>query len=89
MLPKSLIGMDPPEHTPRRQLYVRELTVRRMQRLRPRIQAIVDEYLDEVARSPRPVDLVTAFALPADLLRELAEVADRCPGRAIRVTTRD
>ncbi|MFL6054715.1 MAG: hypothetical protein ACJ72W_17605 [Actinoallomurus sp.] len=51
--------------------------------------AIVDEYLDEVARSPRPVDLVTAFALPADLLRDLAEVADRCPGRAIRVTTRD
>jgi hypothetical protein len=26
---------------------------------------------------------------PATLLRELAEVADRCPGRAIRVTTRD
>jgi cytochrome P450 len=64
MLPKSLIGMDPPEHTPRRQLYVRELTVRRMLRLKPRIEAIVDGYLDEMAEAGPPVDLVRAFALP-------------------------
>jgi cytochrome P450 len=64
MLPKSLSGMDPPEHTPRRQLYVRELTVRRMQRLQPRITEIVDGLLDGMERSGPPVDLVEAFAVP-------------------------
>jgi cytochrome P450 len=64
MLPKSLIGMDPPEHTPRRRLVIRELTVRRVARLRPRIQSIVDGYLDAMAGRVPPVDLVEAFALP-------------------------
>lgn len=64
MLPKSLSGMDPPEHTPRRALYVRELTVRRMQRLQPRITEIVDGLLDGMERSGPPIDLVEAFAVP-------------------------
>lgn len=64
MLPKSLIGMDPPEHTPRRQLYIRELTVRRVRRLAPRIQEVVDELLDDLGRRTAPVDLVEAFAVP-------------------------
>jgi cytochrome P450 len=64
MLPKSLSGMDPPEHTPRRALYVRELTVRRVQRLQPRITEIVDGLLDGMERSGPPVDLVKAFAAP-------------------------
>ncbi|MFL6075725.1 MAG: cytochrome P450 [Mycobacteriales bacterium] len=64
MLPKSLIGMDPPEHTPRRQLYVRELTVRKILRLKPRIEAIVDSLVDDVARHDPPVDLVETFCQP-------------------------
>jgi cytochrome P450 len=64
MLPTSLIGMDPPEHTSRRQLFVRELTARRMVRLRPRIQSIVDGLLEDVAGRAQPVDLVETFALP-------------------------
>ncbi|GAA1991343.1 cytochrome P450 [Kitasatospora viridis] len=64
MLPKSLIGMDPPEHTTRRRLYMRELTVRQVERLRPRIGQIVDQHLDELLAAGRTADLVRQFALP-------------------------
>ncbi len=76
MLPRSLVGMDPPEHTPRRQLIIRELTVKRVARLRPRIGQIVDEYLDEMERSGPPADLVSSFALqiPSMVICELLGV---------------
>lgn len=78
MLPKSLIGMDPPEHTLRRQLYMRELTVRRVERLRPRVEEIVGRYLDEVAAAGPPADLVRTFALPIPsmVISELLGVPD-------------
>ncbi|HUY45958.1 MAG TPA: cytochrome P450 [Streptosporangiaceae bacterium] len=64
MLPRSLVGMDPPEHTGWRRLIIRELTVRRVARLRPRIEEIVDGYLDQMAQAGPPADLVPSFALP-------------------------
>ncbi|SFP97536.1 Cytochrome P450 [Amycolatopsis arida] len=66
--PGFFIGMDPPEHTRFRRLLAGEFTVRRMDRLRPRIEAIVGERLDAMAAAGPPVDLVPEFALPVPSL---------------------
>ncbi|KAA5834510.1 cytochrome P450 [Saccharopolyspora hirsuta] len=67
-LPPSMIGMDPPEHTAARRAVLGEFTVRRIEALRPRIQQIVDDRIDEVLAGPRPVDLVAALSLPVPSL---------------------
>jgi cytochrome P450 len=64
----SLISMDPPDHGQARREVVGEFTVRRMQKLQPRIQEIVDEHLDAMLTGPRPVDLVQALSLPVPSL---------------------
>lgn len=68
MLPRSLVGMDPPEHTRFRGPVMRELTVRRVARLRPRIERIVADHLDRMEHEGPPVDLVQSFALPVPSL---------------------
>jgi cytochrome P450 len=64
----SLIGMDPPEHTLARRTVAGEFTHKRLSRLRPRIQSIVDEHIERLLAGPRPVDLVHALALPVPLM---------------------
>ncbi|WP_210407831.1 cytochrome P450 [Allokutzneria sp. NRRL B-24872] len=59
-----LLNYDPPEHTSLRRLLTPEFTVRRIRRLQPRIEAIVEEHLDAMEQAGPPVDLVQAFALP-------------------------
>jgi len=65
---KSLISMDAPHHGPARRAVLGEFTVRRMEALRPRIQAIVDERIDAVLASEGPVDLVRELSLPVPSL---------------------
>ena len=60
----SLIGMDPPEHTAARRAVISEFTARRVQRLRPRIQQIVDEQVGAMLAAGPPTDLVSALSLP-------------------------
>lgn len=62
--PGGLGFSDPPVHTRLRRILTPEFTVRRLRRLAPRIQAIVDEQLDAMEASDGPVDLVSAFAWP-------------------------
>ncbi|MFR9732053.1 cytochrome P450 [Saccharopolyspora sp. MS10] len=64
----NMLSMDAPEHGPARRGVLGEFTVRRMQALRPRVQAIVDGCLDEILAGPRPADLVSALALPVPSL---------------------
>jgi cytochrome P450 len=64
----NLLAFDPPEHTRLRKLLSREFTLRRMRRLAPRIQEIVDEHLDAMERTGPPADLVADFALPVPSL---------------------
>ncbi|NUR09657.1 MAG: cytochrome P450 [Nocardioidaceae bacterium] len=63
---------DPPEHTKLRKLLTPEFTMRRLERLRPRIADIVERQLDEVeaqaAAHDGVVDLVPAFAFPIPFL---------------------
>jgi cytochrome P450 len=62
--PGGLGFSDPPSHTRLRRMLTPEFTARRLARLTPRIQAIVDGQLDEMAAVEGPVDLVQSFALP-------------------------
>jgi cytochrome P450 len=64
----NLLASDPPDHTRLRRLLTPEFTVRRMRRLEPRIQEIVDEHLDAMERHGPPADLVAEFALPVPSL---------------------
>jgi cytochrome P450 len=59
---------DPPEHTRLRKLLTPEFTMRRLERLRPRIADIVERQLDEVERQGPVVDLVPGFAFPVPFL---------------------
>jgi cytochrome P450 len=63
---------DPPEHTRLRKLLTPEFTMRRLERLRPRIAAIVESQLDDVAAQAAAnggvVDLVPTFAFPVPFL---------------------
>lgn len=63
-----LVAMDAPEHTVRRRALIPELTVKRMQALRPRIQQVVDEHIDAILAGGGPVDLVEALAIPVPSL---------------------
>lgn len=65
--PGLFIGMDPPQHSLYRKLVAGQFSARRLNRLRPRIERIVADHLDELERVGPPVDLVPAFALPIPL----------------------
>lgn len=65
--PDMIISMDAPEHARLRKLVVKAFTSRRVERMRPRVQAVSDELLDRIAASGPPADLVAGFALPLPL----------------------
>jgi cytochrome P450 len=62
--PGAFIKMDRPRHSRYRRLLTRRFTMRAVAELTPMITRLTREHLDAMARSPRPVDLVTAFAEP-------------------------
>ncbi|GDY32077.1 cytochrome P450 family protein [Gandjariella thermophila] len=76
----NMLGTDPPEHTRLRRLLSAAFTQRRVEGLRPRVQAITDGLLDAVS-GRREVDLMDAlaFPLPITVICELLGVpaADR------------
>ena len=49
----SMVSLDPPDHTRLRRPAARAFTPRRVEAMRPRIQATVDELLDAVDASSR------------------------------------
>ncbi|MDT7574041.1 MAG: hypothetical protein QOH17_374, partial [Pseudonocardiales bacterium] len=64
----QLLAFDPPEHTRLRRFLTPEFTVRRMNRLQPRITEIVEQHLDALEATGSPADLVPTFALPVPSL---------------------
>jgi cytochrome P450 len=74
----SMLRMDPPDHTRLRGLVNRAFTPRSIEKLRPRIEAIVDELLGEV-RGRSGMDLVDALAypLPVIVISEMLGVPTR------------
>jgi len=82
---RHMLSVDPPDHTRLRRLVQAAFTRGRIEGLRPRVQAIVDELLDGVAACGPGgrVDLVSTFAfpLPFTVICELLGVPepDRAP----------
>ncbi|WMX48557.1 cytochrome P450 [Streptomyces roseicoloratus] len=60
----ALLGWDDPEHNVQRRMLIPSFTVKRIEGLRPRIQATVDRLVDAMEASGPPAELVSAFALP-------------------------
>ncbi|MET0902395.1 MAG: cytochrome P450 [Acidimicrobiales bacterium] len=63
---RHMLSVDPPDHSRLRRLVSSAFTPRRVEALRPRVQAIIDDLLDAVAAAgpDARVDLVSAFAFP-------------------------
>lgn len=64
----SLISMDPPEHPLHRKMLISEFTMKRVQLMRPRIQQIVDDCVDDLLAAGRPADLVAELSMPVPSL---------------------
>jgi cytochrome P450 len=64
----SFISMDDPEHRRLRRMVTSPFTIRKMDHLRPAVQRIADDLIDGLLAGPRPVDLVSEFALPVPSL---------------------
>ncbi|MGE5762965.1 MAG: cytochrome P450 [Mycobacterium leprae] len=79
----SLLRLDPPDHTRLRKLVSKAFTPRAVERLRPRVEQIVDELLERVDTGS--VELIREFAypLPLTVISELLGVpaSDREPLR--------
>jgi cytochrome P450 len=70
---ESLLSMDPPDHSRLRKLIQPSFSARAMEAMRPRIQKITDDLIDEAERAAeergetgpnRRMDLIEAFAYP-------------------------
>ena len=64
---KTLLDLDPPDHTRIRSLVSKAFTPSSVAELQPRIQRIVDDLLDDVADKDR-FDLVESFAYPLPVI---------------------
>ena len=77
---RSLLFLNPPDHTRIRSLVSRAFTPRRVEHMRPAVRAMTEELLDPVAAAGE-CDLIDklAFPLPANVISELVgvPVADR------------
>jgi cytochrome P450 len=64
---RSILGLDPPDHTRLRRLVSSAFTVRRVEQLRERVRELVAGLLDELAEAAggaEPVDLIARYAFP-------------------------
>jgi cytochrome P450 len=64
---RSILGLDPPDHTRLRRLVSSAFTIRRVEQLRERVRVLVADLLDDMAAAAHetePVDLITRFAFP-------------------------
>ncbi|HEY7594379.1 MAG TPA: cytochrome P450 [Actinophytocola sp.] len=84
-LGRSVSMMDPPDHTRVRRLVSKVFTARRVQELRPRVQRLTDDLLDDLEQAGE-LDLLERFAypLPFAVISELLGVPEefRAPWRA-------
>ncbi|MFC8824084.1 cytochrome P450 [Streptomyces sp. NPDC057137] len=60
----SFILLDDPEHARLRRMVTAPFAIKRVAAMRPAVQQIVDDLIDDMLAGPKPVDLVEAFALP-------------------------
>ena len=63
-IPDLLISMDGEEHTKARRLFAKAFTPRMVERMRPWIEGLVSDLLDEIVRKGPPLDLVEHLTAP-------------------------
>ncbi|MDQ6698270.1 MAG: cytochrome P450 [Actinomycetota bacterium] len=70
---KGILNIDPPDHTRLRRLVSKAFTPRTIERLRPQVQRMVDDLLDDIALRGGTVDLISdlAFPLPFAVISEM------------------
>src|SRR3954452_4749000 len=77
---RHMLSVDPPDHNRLRGLVSKAFTPRRVEELRPRVQTLIDELLDDIAAQgpDARVDLVASFAfpLPFNVICEMLGVPD-------------
>lgn len=61
---KSILRLDPPDHTRLRRLMARAFTPRTIERLRPRVDEMVGHILDEFTTRDEQFDLMSELAFP-------------------------
>jgi cytochrome P450 len=64
----SMITLDGAAHSAARRLVISDFSVKRVNALAPRIQQIVDRFVDELLAAPKPADLVQSLSLPVPSL---------------------
>lgn len=76
--PSSFLRLDDPEHERLRGMVVSEFTARRIRTMRPSIERLIDELLDDLGERPRPADLQDAFSrkLPTLVIARLLGIPD-------------
>jgi cytochrome P450 len=72
----SFITMDAPQHPYFRRMLTADFTVKRIEAMRPRIQALVDEQIDAILAKGPPADIVheLLLALPMTMICDLLGV---------------
>ncbi len=72
---KSILNLDPPDHTRLRRIVSKSFTPSAMERLRPRIQQLVDNILDR-AQNTGSLELIDdlAFPVPFQVISELLDM---------------
>ena len=61
--PRTILGLDPPDHTRLRKLVTQAFTPRRVEGLRGSTERLADRLLKVVLVAPPPVDLMATYAL--------------------------
>jgi cytochrome P450 len=62
--PRSVFTSDAEEHTRFRRMLSKPFTFKRVEALRPVIQQVTDDSIDEILAGPQPADIVSKLALP-------------------------
>jgi len=84
---RTILNVDPPDHTRLRGLVTKAFSARRMDAMRPNIQRLVDGIIDRVEPSGK-MDLVSdyAFPIPATIISDMLGIPDGDRARFARLS---
>ncbi|MGQ4733137.1 cytochrome P450 [Streptomyces sp. Ju416(a)] len=65
--PDTIMAMDPPDHNRLRKMLAQAFTMRRVEKMRPKVQSVVDRQIDLLEKAGTPADLMGDFAVPVSM----------------------
>jgi len=65
---RNIRTIDNPEHDRQKRMMVRDFTVKRVEEIRPHVEALTLTLLDKMARTGPPADLVSSLAVPIPMM---------------------